>query len=915
LVTTTKPNAFLQRARLEAERYGTDPWVFVRELLQNARDAGAHRVWFETSREDGRERICCRDDGTGMTFDHAQRYLFSLYASSKRGRSRTAGQFGIGFWSVLRFEPDEIVVRSRPQRGEAWSVRLDGRLEIVTREPTTIGQGTEIVLERPTSGDNLEQRLRTAILRDAPFLNCRHRSERPLDVRTNGHLVRAEPVLPAPSMSFRRRGLHGVVGLGPEPRAEIFAHGLRVRDAATLDELLVEGRPRRPALTGARDGLAPRVIIDSRELEVLMARGDAREDHALRRLVAVGHRELSRLVRGELDRHARLSGVARLMARVGEWRSASRFAKATAAVVVAVALAFLAWGVLSPWLPTRVSEPMTAVTAPPLESPLSAPYRDLRDRYRGPDVDSVAGPDPAVDLIYRPSNRAHFFAAIWVTGLTADGRLDADQHDMITSYEGAFCGDGCLEVEIGIDAPPGLLRIPIATGHVLDPDSVHIDDEPLSVVAVATGQPAVRFDRHRTGRLRYRTGPGKSIGSTGEGVWPPLPQNFADFSRRLEGLPPSSRALATAEFVKRHITYDTSPETAAMHRQARDRSIALFVRADAIGAGDCDVQNSLVAAMLDDGGVASRLAVGWVGSEGRARSGLHAWAEYRGADGRWRAVDASADGVVAQPSTGTVSSIELVSEPPRALVPAWTRVAVLLTLVLAALTVFLSGRRWRRRFRAGDTEDVVGLLRGAAVRPRAFEEIHSLFTRRLLGLVSGRPISLARARGLARVDRLACGSQRSRLARLAARGGGVVLDLERAEGAAVADALAAVNLDRWQELLDRAVGDELTARVEDRLRAAGERCRIAIADRVASEVAMLDGAVFGLGADARWVVVDARSRLWESVRRLSGHWPSRAALLLADSVVHRTGAPAVVLHQCLATLAMDALIEAAEAAS
>ena len=74
IVANTTGSAFLQRARLEAARYGTDPWVFVRELLQNARDAGAHRVWFETSREDGRERICCRDDGTGMTFDHAQRY-------------------------------------------------------------------------------------------------------------------------------------------------------------------------------------------------------------------------------------------------------------------------------------------------------------------------------------------------------------------------------------------------------------------------------------------------------------------------------------------------------------------------------------------------------------------------------------------------------------------------------------------------------------------------------------------------------------------------------------------------------------------------------------------------------------------------------------------------------------------------
>ncbi len=254
-----------------------------------------------------------------MTFDHAQRFLFSLYASSKRGSSRTAGRFGIGFWSVLRFEPHEIVVRSRPQRGGSWQIRLDGQLEAVKHEQTTMTPGTEVVLDRGESTDDLEHLLTASILRDAPALRCRHRAERPLEVRVNGRLVRAELSLPKPSMSFRRRGLHGVVGLGSEPRAEIFAHGFRVRDAATLDELLVETRPEPPTLAGATDGLSPRIIIDSRNLEILMARGDAREDRSLKRLIAVGHRELSRLVRAELDRHAGLSAPARL---VEGWREA-----------------------------------------------------------------------------------------------------------------------------------------------------------------------------------------------------------------------------------------------------------------------------------------------------------------------------------------------------------------------------------------------------------------------------------------------------------------------------------------------------------------------------------------------------------------------------------------------------------------
>ena len=57
--------AFRERARLEADRYGPDPWIFVRELLQNSRDAGAHRVRFVVEQDGAIERVTCFDDGDG----------------------------------------------------------------------------------------------------------------------------------------------------------------------------------------------------------------------------------------------------------------------------------------------------------------------------------------------------------------------------------------------------------------------------------------------------------------------------------------------------------------------------------------------------------------------------------------------------------------------------------------------------------------------------------------------------------------------------------------------------------------------------------------------------------------------------------------------------------------------------------
>ena len=124
---------FQRRAFQEAQRYGGDDWVFVRELLQNSRDAGAGRVDFMVERRDGVDRIVCRDDGGGMSFDHARRYLFTLYASSKKNQSDVAGRFGIGFWAVLRYEPDKMVVRSAPRGSDGWELRLSGDLQRISR--------------------------------------------------------------------------------------------------------------------------------------------------------------------------------------------------------------------------------------------------------------------------------------------------------------------------------------------------------------------------------------------------------------------------------------------------------------------------------------------------------------------------------------------------------------------------------------------------------------------------------------------------------------------------------------------------------------------------------------------------------------------------------------------------------------
>ena len=113
-MTPADSAAFLQRARHEAARYGGDEWVFIRELLQNARDAGATRVWLSTDRSRGRDRVACRDDGSGMTFDHARRFLFT--STTMLFNAASGGPHRPGDERDARDEPTWVGVTTPPGR-------------------------------------------------------------------------------------------------------------------------------------------------------------------------------------------------------------------------------------------------------------------------------------------------------------------------------------------------------------------------------------------------------------------------------------------------------------------------------------------------------------------------------------------------------------------------------------------------------------------------------------------------------------------------------------------------------------------------------------------------------------------------------------------------------------------------------
>lgn len=141
------------------------PEVYLRELMQNGRDAIIARRRHDPQAPAGEIRIEARsggelvfnDNGIGLTLAEASELLATVGRSSKRDsvldlrRDDYLGQFGIGLLSCFMVA-DTIKVTSRSARGEApieWAGSADGTFTI--RElPTDVGRvdiGTTVTLQ------------------------------------------------------------------------------------------------------------------------------------------------------------------------------------------------------------------------------------------------------------------------------------------------------------------------------------------------------------------------------------------------------------------------------------------------------------------------------------------------------------------------------------------------------------------------------------------------------------------------------------------------------------------------------------------------------------------------------------------------------------------------------------------------
>lgn len=131
-------------------RQFADPMAFLRELVQNAIDAGTPEVsitteWHESDRC---AVVTVSDWGEGMTREIVEGRLVRLFNSTKDADRTKIGKFGIGFASVLAVNPLVVVVDTG-REGEHWRVLLhpDRTYELLRLE--TPVEGTSVAVHMP----------------------------------------------------------------------------------------------------------------------------------------------------------------------------------------------------------------------------------------------------------------------------------------------------------------------------------------------------------------------------------------------------------------------------------------------------------------------------------------------------------------------------------------------------------------------------------------------------------------------------------------------------------------------------------------------------------------------------------------------------------------------------------------------
>jgi transglutaminase-like putative cysteine protease len=771
--------------------YGDSPWFFLRELAQNSRDAGARNIRVEAGRTPaGLETLTFADDGRGMSFDHARRFLFRLYASDKAGDRMSAGKYGIGFWTVLGFQPATIALNSRTRKN-SWAVVLNADLEVRPAECSLASPGTTVVLTRPAVFSTVAEFNRTVDSELRVYCQYLRRNDRRgtrLPVYFLGQNVTIPIRLPGPlSYSFHSGPVEGAVGIAEKPLVRLYARGLPVWEGVLLDQMShLQTRSAQQRAVG--QGQAPVFLLNGNRLDVTFARNLAMENKALEKVRETAEKALRRLLADSLEsvfptKWYRRGGVllrtaARRILRPG-WKPL------LLALLVILPLEIM---ILRRFFPAQTDP-----------GPNFFSLRSDSLNYPGAAV-GFSDSQPAFLFTYSPPGPCwfRFFVA-------ADYDLKAgfirSAAPVLPPPPFQTCGpEKTTRMRLTVSRG-GRTLLPLPPGHAIDPESLVCTPGQRPVLAVTSQDEYSVELQAGPGTVAYRSCPqdqGRELPLAEISRLTRLPEKL-DLPAALAGplaeaisLPAADRVARADALVRGSIRYDISGQTVRAYQRLVPGQPWL-AGVLAIGKGDCDMINGVNVLFLRKMGIPARLVIGLIGRQGRIRSGLHAWSEYF--DRGWKIVDASAGmagATIAEPETEWPPLGAGNSLPPPPPIPGpgsagsgdWLVPALAMAVVALVLAFLLKRKADHRRsakitMPAAETgrELLLPIIQQALLQPEIWGRESPLWNHPFLPTAGGKPMAIRRALKLLRRGRLFFFSGRNPLAAAMNRSGIPVLDL------------------------------------------------------------------------------------------------------------------------------------------
>jgi hypothetical protein len=783
--------------------YGKAPWFFIRELAQNSRDAGAKTIRVKAGRTTkNNEILIFEDDGHGMTYDHAARYLFCLYASSKTDEKYSAGIFGIGFWTVLKFNPSKIIIESC-FKGKKWGVLVDTDLNTTPTACDLTESGTRITLVRPpmeTTAGEFVKKTEQALVRYCSYLRRNTRNAPPLPVLFSGKNITRKMNLPGPvRLRFNQGLVEGVVGLAPRPQVRLFARGLPVWQGTTLDELS-HTPPGQGSQKEMARGLAPVFLLNGSNLEVNISRRKVIDNRALQKVRKAAESALSQLVERVADSVSPRNFLQRF---------SDGFKKTTASILRSFWKTILVIVLLILPLEYILLTTFYKKSPGPGQSPMLS-MKVENNRYSGASVGAISS-RRTVDISYHPPVTTWF------------KMYHSEEYQQASGFIQPFTGSqnipfppiDCAQKSITIEYPTpekGILLLPQPVAHAIDPDSMTLDGLLVSSVDYRLSGGVVTTIPH-SGVIRYQCCPlqeKESLSMSAVERLTQLPQHLS-MPASIQNILNDSMELSTDKKVEialritiNLLKYDDSSEIAETYRNSSGSD--WFQKVINIGAGDCDILNGITILFLRKMGIPARLVIGLTGENGKILPGMHAWTEYF--DGGWRCLDST----IYTPSnreTGTAESTphsfrrypEAVDklDPPidmeaikalpfkkekmlknrenQMVTPTRWRsfYPILLFAIFFIFVLFILFLIWTRRkrpdssFKAGDMprvkDHLAGMALHALLHPRAWGENTNIRSVKILPTITGPPLSLRQALKLSKTGRLFYISQTNPLVR------------------------------------------------------------------------------------------------------------------------------------------------------